>query len=112
MRKLIVSLCAVALFASGAIAEKTAEPRSRFYGKVVSVDQSQRSLTVHNTKQKVDATFRWDEKTGMTSNKKAIPPSDLKVGQSLIVSYVTRNDENRATKITVRTPFKKAAANP
>ena len=37
--------------------------------------------------------------------------SDLKVGQSLIVSYVTQDDVNRATRITVRTPFKKAAAN-
>lgn len=81
----------------------------KYYGKITSIDHSQKNVTVHNTKQKSDANFKWDEKTGMTSNKKAIAPTELKVGQSLIVSYVTENDLNKAKKITVRTPFKKAA---
>lgn len=110
MKKLFVSLFAVALLAGSAFAEKSAEPRNRFYGKITSVDASQHAVTVHNAKQKVDATFKWDETTSLTSNKKSIAPSELKVGQSLIVSYVTQDDVNRAMKITVRTPFKKAAA--
>jgi hypothetical protein len=112
MKKLFVSLFAVTILAAGAFAEKTAGSATRFYGKIVSVDQAQRSLTVHNAKQKADATFRWDDKTGMTSNKKPIPASELKVGQSLIVSYVAQDDVNHAMKITVRTPFRKNAANP
>ena len=110
MKKLFASLFVIALLAGNALAEKSSEPRNRFYGKIVSVDQNQRNLIVHNAKQKVDATFRWDEKTGMTQNKKAIPPTELKVGQSLVVSYVTQNDINRAMKITVRTPFKRNVA--
>lgn len=110
MKKHIALFFAVAVLAGGAFAEKSAEPRTRFYGKIISVDASAHALTVHNAKEKSDATFRWDEKTGMTFNDKTIAPSDLKIGQSLIVSYVTQDDINRATKITVRTPFKKKAA--
>ena len=109
MKKLLVSLFAVTVLAGGAFAEKSAEPQSRFYGKIVSVDSSQRNLTVHNFKQKSDLTFRWDDKTGMTFNNRAIAATDLKVGQSLMISYVTRDDVNQATKISVRTPFKKSA---
>jgi hypothetical protein len=110
MKKLLVSLFAIALLAGNVAAEKSAEPRNRFYGKVVSVDAAKHALTVHNAKQKVEATFKWDDSTGVMSNKKSIAPSDLKVGQSLIVSYVTQEDVNRATKITVRSPFKKKTA--
>jgi len=107
MKKYLAAFFAIAVLAGGAFAEKSAEPKTRFYGKIVSVDQARHSVIVHNAKQKADATFRWDEKTGMMFDDKAIAPADLKVGQSLIVSYVTQDDINRATKITVRTPFKK-----
>ncbi len=102
MKKYLAALFAVAILAGGASAEKLPDSKTRFYGKIVSVDQAQHNLIVHNAKQKSDATFRWDGKTDM--------PTDLKVGQSLIVSYVTQDDVNRATKITVRTPFRKKSA--
>ena len=109
MKKLMISLFAVAVLTGGAFAEKSVESQSRFYGKIVSVDPSQHNLTVHNYKKKSDVTFRWDDKTGMTFNNRAIAATDLKVGQSLMISFVTRDDVNQATKISVRTPFKKSA---
>ena len=81
----------------------------RFYGKITAVDHGQKSVIVHNKKQKADARFRWSDETKIISEKKAVAPSELKVGQSLMVSYITENDLNKAQRITIRRPFKKAA---
>ncbi len=94
----ITPLCAV---------EKTAAVNDRFYGKITAVDHSQKSVTVHNKKQDQDARFQWDDKTTVISEKKSIQPAELKVGQSLMVSYITENNLNKAQRISVRRPFKK-----
>jgi hypothetical protein len=101
-------LCAAVLAAGAAVAGQAGG--QRFYGKITAVDREHHQLTVHNAKQKTDASFQWDDKTSVTQNKQATSASDLKVGQSLIVSYLTQDDVNRATRIAVRTPFKRAAA--
>lgn len=108
MKKLLISLFAVTILAGGAVAEKSSEPQSRFYGKIVSVDAAQHNMTVHNYKKKADVKFRWDDATPVTFNNRSIAASELKVGQSLMISYVTKDDTNQATKIAVRTPFKKS----
>ena len=84
-------------------------PGDRFYGKITAIDHAQKSVTVHNNKQNMDARFRWSDQTTVISDRKAIQPTELKVGQSLMVSYVTENDLNKAQRITVRHPFKKGA---
>ena len=66
------------------------------------------SLTVHNNRQEIDSKFQWDAQTGMSFNKKPISAGDLKVGQFLMVSYVSENNVNKAQRISVRTPFKKS----
>ncbi len=109
MKRIIVPLfCAVLLATGTAFAERTSG--QRFYGKIVSIDSGHHNFVVHNAKQKVDAGFQWNESTAITQNKKQANAGDLKVGQSLIVSYVADADVNRATKISVRTPFKRASA--
>jgi hypothetical protein len=110
MKKQLIPLFTLFYLALGLAhaAEKVQTPAERFYGKIVSIDPSQRFLTVHNNRQKQDAMFQWDGETGITLNREPIKPSDLKIGQSLIVSYVAENDVNKAKRITVRTPFKKS----
>ena len=112
-KALFVLACLVSLIHGAAVAAEPSEAGAadRFYGKITAIDHNQRNLTVHNKKQKMDAQFQWNQQTAMVFNKKAIPATELKVGQSLIVSYVTENDLNQAKKITVRTPFKKAQEN-
>ena len=90
----------------------TAVRSERYYGKVTDVDHAQRRMTVHNARRKADAVFQWDEGTRVISNKKPIPASDLKIGQSLIVSYVASDRGNRAQRITVRAPSKAKRATP
>lgn len=82
----------------------------RFYGKITAIDHGQKSIVVHNKKQQSDARFVWNDQTKLIDKKKAIEPTQLQVGQSLIVSYVTENDLNKAKKITVTHPFKKKAS--
>lgn len=109
MNKSLAVLGALLCLSFGAArAADEAAAKEKFYGKITAIDLTQRHLTVHNARQKTDAQFKWDEKTGMKSQKKMIPPTELKVGQSLYVSYVMENDVKKATYISVRTPFKKA----
>ena len=95
-------------FSPAMAADKLATAAERFYGKIVSIDQSAKNLTVHNNRQQLDTTFKWDEQTGVSFNKKPISASELKVGQFLMVSYVMENDVNKAKRISVRTPFQKS----
>ena len=112
MKKFLAPLfCAAVLAAGAAVAGPVGG--QRFYGKITSVDREHHQLTVHNAKQKVDASFQWDDKTSVTQNKQATSASELKVGQSLIVSYLADDDADgvrRATRIAVRTPFKRTSA--
>lgn len=110
MKKYLAPLFCAALLAAGAAVAGGQAGGQRFYGKITSVDREHHQLTVHNAKQKTDASFQWDDKTSVTQNKQPTSVSDLKVGQSLIVSYLTEDDVNRATRISVRTPFKRASA--
>lgn len=111
MKKRIISLISLSLFAVSFArgADKVENPNQRFYGKITAINAAQKNFTVHNGKRDADETFQWDDKTGVTANKKSIAPAELKVGQFLMVSYVTENDRNKAEKISVRTPFKKSA---
>ncbi len=91
---------------------KAAEPISsmpgeRFYGKIAAIDVAKKNLTVRNKKQQLDAHFQWNDQTTVLSDSKEVKPTELKIGQSLIVSYVTENDINKAQRITVTHPFKK-----
>ncbi|MFN0116750.1 MAG: hypothetical protein ACKVQC_00465 [Elusimicrobiota bacterium] len=81
----------------------------RFYGKITAINNNDHIITVHNKKQKLDAKFNLDDQTSIVSAKKMVPQSELKVGQSLIVSYFAENNQNKAKKITIRkiTGFKK-----
>ena len=87
-----------------------AAPVQKFYGKIISVEQTQRSVTVKNKKRQLEQTFTWDQDTAFLFNKNPIPASDLKTGQFLVISYVADQGINRATRIQVRTPFKKNAS--
>jgi hypothetical protein len=93
--------CAFALSANLHAAE-------RFYGKITSINHNQKEFTVHNNKKNADATFQWDEATQVSMNKKSMATSELKVGQFLMVSFVSDNNLNKAQKVSVRTPFKKS----
>lgn len=110
MKRIIAPLFGVVMLLSGVASAEGKPASQRFYGKVVSVDAARRNVAVHNTRQKLDASFQWDEKTRVIQNKKPVSASDLKVGQSLVVSYIADANVNRATRITVRTPFKRAAS--
>lgn len=103
MKKSVLVFLSIACLVSGIVSAA-----ERFYGKITSIDQSQKQITVHNTRQQVDQNFQWDDQTGVMFNKKSITPTELKIGQSLMVSYVTENDLNKARRIMVRTPFKKS----
>lgn len=80
----------------------------RFYGKITGIDHNKQSVTVHNAKQNTDARFNWSDQTTIISDRKPIPATELKVGQSLVITYVTVNDLNHAKHINVRHPFKKS----
>lgn len=111
MKKALFTLaCLVSLITGHIHAAETTEKSAgdRFYGKITAIDHSQKNVTVHNKKQKIDAKFQWSDQTTVVSNKKPIPVTELKVGQSLMVAYITENDLNRAKRISVRQPFKKA----
>ena len=73
---------------------------SRFYGKLTSVNE--RNITVHNAKKNEDGTFQMSEDTRITKNKQDISPKELKMGESLVVYYVSENDIARARRISVR----------
>lgn len=109
MKNAVLSLIAVAAIAVSTLhaVEKTA-PNQRFYGKITSIDHNQKNVTVHNSKQDKDTRFQWNEQTTVISDRQPIAPTELKVGQSLMVSYITENDLNKAKRISVRRPFKKA----
>ncbi|MCG3205891.1 MAG: hypothetical protein KCHDKBKB_02614 [Elusimicrobia bacterium] len=111
MKKFILTLVSLGIFATNLIqaAEKPAafSGADRFYGKITAIDHNQKNLTVHNTKQKMDARFEWSDQTAFISKKKPISVTELKVGQSLIVGYVTENNTHLAQRVTLREPFKK-----
>jgi hypothetical protein len=109
-RYLMLSALGLAFVYSGVAysADTKSVGEARFFGKIISVDQAQKNVTVHNNRRKQDAQFSWDDKTGIVDNKTPISSSHLKVGQFLMVSYVMDGDVNKATKITVRpAPFHK-----
>jgi hypothetical protein len=111
-RRFIVVTCALlALTASASFAaskSSDAESSLRFYGKITNVNASEGSLTVHNKRKNENATFKLGDDTRVTENKQSISPNELKVGQSLVVYYVSENDISRARRISVRNPnFKK-----
>ena len=112
MNRILAPLFCAALLAAGGLAASTSPVRPRFYGKIVSIDQAKRSLVAHNARQGNDETFQWDGDTGVTFQKTPMKASELKVGQSLAIWYEKNDDGNRATRIMVRTPFKKSAAQP
>lgn len=117
MKRSVLALLSIACLISGvaSAADKMVGAGSsaeKFYGKITSIDHAQKNLTAHNARRQVDADFKWDDQTGLTFNKKPIAPTELKVGQSLMISYISENDLNKATRIMVRTPFKKKALNP
>jgi hypothetical protein len=110
MKKHVLTFLSLILLSSGfvqAVEPMAAAAAERFYGKITSIDPSQKSLTVRNKKKNMDSRFQWTDQTTFTNDRKSIAPSELKVGESLIVSYVTENDLNKAKKITVKHPFKK-----
>ncbi len=109
MKKLILPILTIALFWTVAAAEKTGTPAMRFYGKITAINTAQKNVTVHNQRQDMDAVFQWNDGTDVRLNKKDINATDLKVGQSLMVSYTTEGNANVAKLISVRTPFKKSA---
>lgn len=83
----------------------------KFYGKITKVDMDRKMVSVYNKKRDTESSFLWDHSTSFINQKKPIQPGELRIGQSLIVSYVMNNDINKATRITVRpTPFKKKTA--
>ena len=106
MKKQILTIVGLLL-----VLTAVSQAADRFYGKITSIDHAKKSLVVHNKKQQLDTKFNWDNQTNVTMNKQAISPEQLLVGQSLMVSYISENDLNRAQKISVRTPFKKSAQN-
>ena len=109
MKKFIpVTISLLLLVAPALISADTTSSAEKFYGKITSVNQTQKNLTVHNSKQNADAQFLWDSGTTVKSNKKAISPMELSAGQSVYVAFVMENDKKKATYIGVRTPFKKA----
>lgn len=110
MKNAVLAFLGLACLAASPLiaVEKTAATGERFYGKITAVDHAQKSVTVHNKKQDIDARFTWDDKTSVISEKKSVQPTELKVGQSLMVSYITENNLNKAQRISVRRPFKKA----
>ena len=76
----------------------------RFYGKITNVTNDQSSITVHNQKKNEDGTFQLSDETRITENKQSVSPQELKVGQSLVVYYVSENNIARAKRIAVRLP--------
>lgn len=111
MKKVVLVFACLASLFSGALhaAESSNKPElNRFYGKISAIDYSQKNVTVHNKKKNVDERFSWSDQTKVTSNKKEVPFTELKVGQSLAVGYFTENDLNKAQRISIRTPFKKS----
>lgn len=89
-------------------AEPNTVPKEKYYGKITAINPDQRSLTVHNSRQQTDSQFQWDENTSVRYQKKSISPTELKVGQSLYVSYFMDKELKKAAYISVRTPFKKS----
>lgn len=111
MKNIVLAFaCLISLLSGPLKAAETSDKSGgdRFYGKITAIDYSQKNVTVHNKKKNMDERFQWSEQTKVTSNKKSIPVTELKIGQSLAVAYITENDLNKANKITVRQPFKKS----
>jgi hypothetical protein len=80
----------------------------QFYGTLSNVSSDSNSITVHNKKKNADATFKFNDQTRVTRAKQSIAPTELKVGESLVVYYVSENDIARAKRISVRNnTFKK-----
>jgi hypothetical protein len=107
MKKLLSVVLTLGMFVLPLVHAEDAA-KDKFYGKISAVNQAQKNVTVHNAKQNVDSQFQWDNDTSVKMNKKAIAPTELTVGQSVYVAFVTENDKKKATYIGVRTPFKKA----
>jgi hypothetical protein len=92
-------------------APKSNGPKSlQFFGKLTTVNAADHSITVHNKKNNQDGMFQLSDDTRVTENKQSISPKELKVGQSLVVYYVSENDIAQARRISVRTPFGKKKA--
>ena len=83
-------------------APKSTDSSLRFYGKITNVNTADNNITVHNKKSNKNETFKLADDTHITENKQSISPKELKVGQSLVVYYVSENDISRARRISVR----------
>src|SRR5262245_53046483 len=74
----------------------------KFYGKIKTVDVGQKNLTLHNNKKNADMSFNWDDQTQMLYRKNPIKPSDFKVGQFIVISYLPNGSTNQAKTIVLR----------
>lgn len=73
---------------------------SHAHGAITAVDATAMTVTVKDTYTATDA-------TKVTDSGKAIKFGDLKVGDTIYVTYTKNGDKNDASKITVSHPKKK-----
>jgi acyl CoA:acetate/3-ketoacid CoA transferase alpha subunit len=107
MNRITMALIAALLLSSTTglqAVEKKAKAGNRFFGKITAIDVQSKTVTVHNQKNKKDRVFNWNDETAITLRKQPMQPSELAVGQSLIVSYKKEGEGYVARKITVREP--------
>jgi len=109
MKKYLIPAFVLAVLSMGLVQAKESKTGSleRFYGKITTVNVDKKTVTVYNKKRKTEAGFRWNNETKLIHKKKAFDPQKFKVDQYLIISYVSKDDENLAKRITVRVPYKR-----
>lgn len=99
----LTMLFSLVVFASSLSFAASADSKSlQFYGTLTNMASDQKSITVHNKRKNADSTFQVTDETRVTRNKQSISPRELKIGESLVVYYVSENDLARAKRISVR----------
>ncbi|MCB4757418.1 MAG: hypothetical protein LHV69_10390 [Elusimicrobia bacterium] len=104
MKKLCLLSLGFVLVAPGFIQAAEPAQREKFYGRVSAVEPAAQTLVATNKKHQLEESFTWDERTKMTYKQKPILPSELKVGQYVVISYILEQNQNKAKKIVLRDP--------